>query len=49
MKPDEWDDLDLDDEGKPKKEEERCPECGSTNIIKRGGEVYCGKCGLVID
>ncbi len=32
----------------PKVDEKRCPECGN-ELIKRGGEVYCPKCGLVID
>jgi len=27
----------------------KCPECGSTDIDKRDDEIYCKKCGLVID
>jgi len=27
----------------------KCPECGSTNIGRRGDEYYCKKCGLVLD
>lgn len=27
----------------------KCPECGSTDLEKREGEIYCRKCGLVID
>lgn len=33
---------------RPEVEEGHCPECGS-ELIKRGSEVYCPKCGLVID
>lgn len=34
-------------EDRPEKEG-CCPECGS-ELRKRGGEVYCPKCGLVIE
>jgi uncharacterized Zn finger protein (UPF0148 family) len=27
----------------------KCPECGSTEFEYDGGEVYCKKCGLVMD
>ena len=27
----------------------KCPECGSTNLEFEGGELYCKKCGLVIE
>ena len=27
----------------------RCPECGSSEIVKEHGEIYCKKCGFVID
>lgn len=27
----------------------KCPECGSTDIIKKDDEIYCNKCGLVLD
>lgn len=27
----------------------KCPECGSTDIERRGDEFYCKKCGLVLD
>jgi uncharacterized Zn finger protein (UPF0148 family) len=27
----------------------KCPECGSTDIEKKDGEIYCNKCGLVFD
>ncbi len=27
----------------------RCPDCGSKDIIREHGEVYCRKCGFVID
>jgi len=26
-----------------------CPDCGSTDIIKEDNELYCRKCGLVLD
>ncbi len=29
--------------------EKKCPECGSERIIRRDDEVYCEKCGFVID
>jgi ribosomal protein S27AE len=27
----------------------KCPDCGSTEIERRGDEFYCKKCGLVLD
>ena len=27
----------------------RCPECGSKHIAKDGGEIYCEKCGFVLE
>jgi len=27
----------------------KCPECGSTDIHKKDNEIYCKKCGLVLD
>ena len=27
----------------------KCPDCGSEDIGRRGDEVYCKKCGLVIE
>jgi DNA-directed RNA polymerase subunit RPC12/RpoP len=27
---------------------QKCPECGSKNITKEKGEIYCNKCGFVI-
>jgi ribosomal protein S27AE len=27
----------------------KCPECGSTDIEKHDDEIYCKKCGLVLD
>jgi ribosomal protein L37AE/L43A len=27
----------------------KCPECGSEQLEYDGGELYCKKCGLVID
>jgi len=30
-------------------EDLKCPECGSKDIIKKDDELYCNKCGLVID
>ncbi len=27
----------------------KCPECGSKEIIRKDDEVYCEKCGFVID
>lgn len=27
----------------------KCPECGSKDLVKKDGEIYCKKCGLVID
>jgi len=27
----------------------RCPECGSTDLVKRDNEIYCNKCGLCIE
>jgi ribosomal protein S27AE len=26
----------------------KCPECGSKNITREKGELYCNKCGYVI-
>jgi len=27
----------------------KCPECGSTKITRKDDEVYCEKCGLLLD
>jgi len=27
----------------------KCPECGSSRLIREGGEIYCEDCGLVIE
>lgn len=27
----------------------KCPECGSNDLARRDDELYCLKCGLVID
>ncbi len=27
----------------------KCPECGSKDLVREDGELYCKKCGLVID
>ena len=27
----------------------KCPECGSDRIVREDDEVYCEKCGFVID
>ena len=27
----------------------KCPECGSKDIVREQGELYCKKCGFVID
>ena len=27
----------------------KCPECGSEEIIRESNELYCKKCGFVID
>jgi len=27
----------------------KCPECGSKDVIKKDSEIYCKKCGYVID
>jgi len=27
----------------------KCPECGSKDLVKEDDEIYCKKCGLVID
>ena len=27
----------------------KCPECGSTEVEKHDSEIYCKKCGLVLD
>jgi predicted RNA-binding Zn-ribbon protein involved in translation (DUF1610 family) len=29
--------------------ERKCPECGSADIIRKDNEVYCRKCGLLLD
>ena len=29
--------------------EKKCPECGSEKIAREDNEVYCQKCGFVID
>ena len=29
--------------------EKRCPDCGSTELEQRGDEIYCKKCGLVVE
>jgi len=29
--------------------EKKCPECGSKDLVKRDSEIYCKKCGYVID
>jgi len=26
-----------------------CPDCGSSDIVKENNELYCKKCGLVLD
>ncbi|RLI97472.1 MAG: hypothetical protein DRO96_00605 [Candidatus Aenigmatarchaeota archaeon] len=26
----------------------KCQECGSTEFIRKGGDVYCKQCGLVV-
>lgn len=37
-------------QGLEQEEEVRqCPECGSKKIAKRGDEIYCERCGLVIE
>ena len=28
---------------------QKCPECGSKDIIREKGELYCKKCGFVIE
>lgn len=28
---------------------QKCPECGSRDIAKRKGELFCNACGFVID
>ncbi|MBI2138862.1 hypothetical protein HYU13_04690 [Candidatus Woesearchaeota archaeon] len=30
-------------------EARKCPECGSKDITRRDTELFCNKCGLVID
>ncbi|MCX6710225.1 MAG: hypothetical protein NTV63_04740 [Candidatus Woesearchaeota archaeon] len=27
----------------------KCPECGSTEVVRKDNEVYCKKCGAVIE
>ena len=27
----------------------QCPECGSDRIVRKDDEIYCKKCGFVID
>lgn len=27
----------------------KCPDCGSKDLIREQGEVYCKKCGLVVE
>lgn len=27
----------------------KCPECGSSRLVREGGEIYCEDCGLVIE
>jgi len=27
----------------------KCPECGSKDIVKKKGEIYCKKCGYVLE
>ena len=27
----------------------KCPDCGSKDLDYRGGELFCRKCGLIID
>jgi uncharacterized Zn finger protein (UPF0148 family) len=27
----------------------KCPDCGSRDLDYRDGELYCKKCGLIID
>jgi len=29
--------------------EKRCPECKSKEIVRKDNEIYCKKCGYVID
>jgi len=28
---------------------QKCPECGCTDIVKKDDEIYCKKCGFVMD
>ena len=28
---------------------DKCPDCGSDRIVRKKGELYCEKCGMVID
>jgi ribosomal protein S27AE len=28
---------------------QKCPECGSTNLVRKDKETYCKKCGCVIE
>lgn len=27
----------------------KCPECGSKDLVREQGELYCKKCGFVIE
>lgn len=27
----------------------KCPECGSKDLVKKDNEIYCKKCGYVLD
>ncbi|HLC97126.1 MAG TPA: TFIIB-type zinc ribbon-containing protein [Candidatus Nanoarchaeia archaeon] len=27
----------------------KCPECGSKDLVKRDDEIYCKKCGFVLE
>jgi len=28
---------------------QKCPECGSTDLVRKDKEIYCRKCGAVIE
>jgi ribosomal protein L37AE/L43A len=28
---------------------QKCPECGSTELVRKDKEIYCKKCGAVIE
>lgn len=30
-------------------DEKRCPECGSKELVRSDEEVYCRKCGYVLE